>query len=261
MNLFLGNLASTTQKQLEELKKQNNALREPIGDQDSTKQKLEEEILNLKSEKDILKKTIQELQQINATVKDECDVQQEKLKELQIALYANCIEVGNKEEKIQKLISDNDSLQDKMLRLKTALKIDQTLGNADYDGIRDMPPFSMVSRKRRGDDNAMALQAKKTSETTYDQFNLSNVAAKKIKSNSQNFDGVPNFSISCSDLQVLEITKNNIKKLGGNICGNLTGFDRNCTHLVCEKPNQGGSWKMGAIAYFSKRAYIFIESV
>lgn len=51
--------------------------------------------------------------------------------------------------------------------------------------------------------------------------------------------GVPYFSISLANetdkVRIIE----QIRKLGGRICDNLHGYDLQCTHLVCDRPNRG----------------------
>ncbi|KAH8295543.1 hypothetical protein KR044_004903, partial [Drosophila immigrans] len=65
-------------------------------------------------------------------------------------------------------------------------------------------------------------------------------SAAGCTSSMQHQGGPPCFSISSSDdderrQQLIE----RIRGLGGTVCQNLTNYDPECTHLLCERPNRG----------------------
>lgn len=64
----------------------------------------------------------------------------------------------------------------------------------------------------------------------------------------------PHSNISCSDEGLRTNAINEIERLGGVICSNISGYDKSCTHLVCAKLNRGekvlcsisaGKWVLG----------------
>lgn len=83
---------------------------------------------------------------------------------------------------------------------------------------------------------------------------------RRSNNGTMRFRGTPYFSISLSNepqkIRFLE----QIRKLNGRVCENLTNYDKMCTHLLCDRPNRGektccciaaGKWVLST-AYIEK---------
>lgn len=56
--------------------------------------------------------------------------------------------------------------------------------------------------------------------------------------NQMQHQGTPRFNISCTDAVRLERIREQIVRLGGELCENRGGYDPTCTHVLCERPSR-----------------------
>ncbi|XP_055843920.1 DNA topoisomerase 2-binding protein 1 [Episyrphus balteatus] len=84
--------------------------------------------------------------------------------------------------------------------------------------------------------------------------------SRRSKSASMQFVGTPRFSISCSSDSMRQEIIEKSQRLRGEISENLTNYDPECTHFLCERPNRGekmlgciasGKWVLG-LAYIEE---------